>query len=143
MKAAAAPAIMAALALSACMRGLVLPTPVFSTSAKQLRISGARAYPDRRGVLIEGQVWRPALASYPLWGHLHVVASLGGGRPPLVVDTKWRWSSRPPRSSWFGSFSALLRTPEPARIENVRIEYRPAPDDRQVKTERDDQERSA
>jgi hypothetical protein len=120
--------IVTTLTLPACMGAAALSTPATSVPDKQVRIYDAHAYPDKRGVLVIGQVSRRPFNSYPFWGHLHVVASLGSDRPPLVVDTKWRWRSMPRRGMWFGSFSALLPTTEPAQIESVWIEYRSGSD---------------
>ncbi|MBN8849234.1 MULTISPECIES: hypothetical protein [unclassified Sphingomonas] len=121
-------ALVAALALTACVGGPAVPTPIAPISTKQLRIYGVRAYLQSRGLLVMGQVRRPPLDLGPLWGHLHVTASFRDGRPPLVVDT--RWGTISPRGVRSALFAAVLRTQDPGQIELVRVEYRPVSDDR-------------
>ena len=120
--------IASALASSACTSVPALTTPVLATQANHLTIYGAQAYSDKRGMIVRGWVRRPVLDITPLWGHLHIAASFVDNRPPLAVDA--RWSTIPSRGIRSAPFFALLRTPQPAEIKSVRVEYRTERDDR-------------
>ncbi|MBU0657415.1 MAG: hypothetical protein KJ876_07800 [Alphaproteobacteria bacterium] len=118
--------LLMALAVVGCIAGPELNTPVLAEKSEQLRIMWTHVYPDKRGLLLLGQVRRPALSIGLLGGHLHVVGHLSDGSPPVVVDT--RWGSMSKRGSHMASFGALLRSEHPELIDMISVEYRARPE---------------
>lgn len=119
-------AFLAAGAVSGCAYGPELAVPVTYVPNDRLTIYGIRAYSADRGILVSGRVRRPGVSVGPLWGHLHIVASVQDGLP-IAVDTRWsgNLSGRSYRSA---SFSTLIRTSMPDRVEAISVSYRAGSD---------------
>jgi hypothetical protein len=127
-------AFLAAGAVSGCAYGPELAVPVTHVPNEKLTIYGIRAHSAERGILVSGSVPRPGLSLGPLWGHLHIVASVQDG-PPIAVDTRWsgNLSGRGYRSA---SFSTLIRTSMPDRVEAISVSYRAGSDQSKRKPRR-------
>jgi hypothetical protein len=115
-------ALLLAGTLCGCVAGPELKTPFVAHGSDRLTIQWLHAYPDRKGVLIQGHVNGTAPTRAPIPGHLHITAHFSDNSPPLAVDT--RWARMPVRGSRIASFSALLRTERPELIDSIHVEYR-------------------
>lgn len=111
--------------LAGCIAGPELTTPVIAQKSEYIRIMWPHIYPDKRGVLVVGQVSRPVLSIGLLGGYLHVVGHLSDNSPAVVVDTHWKNMSH--RSSHMASFGVLLRSAHPELIDKISVEYRARP----------------
>lgn len=109
--------------LSGCVSGPELRVPLQAQHDDRLQITWLHAYPDKQGIRLIGHVRRPGAALGPISGHLHIVAQFSDGSEPLVVNTHWVGSIGR-RGNRLAPFSAVLRTPRPDKIADIRVEYR-------------------
>lgn len=116
------------LALTACAYGPPLAKSVEAVPNAKVTIQSVRAYTSDRGIYIRGTVRRAFPAIGPLPGHLHITAVFAN-TGPVEIDTGWSGSlSR--RNRRVATFSALIETSSPERLQSISIAYRPGQDDR-------------
>lgn len=103
--------------------------PLEARQNDRVNIIWLHAYPDKKGVLLVGQVRRPILAVGSLSGHVHIETQFNDGIETLSTDTKW-CGNLSPRGHNMARFAVLIRTTQPDKISRITVEYRAAPDDR-------------
>jgi hypothetical protein len=120
--------ILSAALLAGCVSGPELNTPFVAPANAYLTVEAVHAYPHKDGMLIFGSVQASRSRAMPVNAHLRITGKFADGTPPVTADT--RWGTLPVRGSRRARFSALLRTAHPELIDNVAVELRQEPGER-------------
>lgn len=112
--------------LSACSYRAPIAIAVQTLPNQKVTLQWTRAYTAERGVLIKGIIRRSFPSYGPLWGHLHITATFIDA-PQINIDTRWS-GSLSGRSRRAATFSGLIETVTPDRIQSISVAYRSRPD---------------
>ena len=113
--------VTAALAGASCATPPRLAAALSIASSAQLEVRSVRAYATSEGVVVAGQVRRPALSKGPIFGHLHVEARFTDGRSPILVST--HPGSVPIRGARLAHFRVQLPITDEIRIVTIAISH--------------------